>query len=476
MNEVSVWAGPDGWQSTAAPWQGHFALQSHSASRCQVWNTERARKVCCCCCCCCCSAAADTPDTVHAMARKGPNRACKEQACVKIHGWAQAERGGGAGRMASPDSGSRLGFRAAAAPAVRRAPKPARCWQQVKPPQQQQPGSTIDALIAAPVASVSAPVASGAPVAAADAPASASVAPVHAPVAVVAPAATSVDAQIMSLIQSQSTILSKQSAKLQDLQQQLEERDDVISQLQHQLSQVQEEVQGGSRGQLHLDHAVRACQRQLGQLQAQPSTSRPPRHATQAPAQSLAQTPAQPRVSVQPPAQQPVQRAAQPQSQLAALIPSWVREQRPSPATPAQQPPLDTDEASAAALPKEQERRKRSANVVMYGLSGDSSARLKQSAQEVFKTLDLPHAGEHVVAVEPLPTQGPPPPVVVRFDNPAWSRRLLSSKCSLRRFPALARVYIAEHLTRTQQTERTARQPGLRQHTSWTVPSGGAVR
>ena len=87
----------------------------------------------------------------------------------------------------------------------------------------------------------------------------------------------------MSLPQFQSTMLSEYSAQLQDLQrqlqlltkdfqrqllqlrQQLQDREEVISQLQHQFIQVQEEVQGNSRGQLHLEHAVRTCQRQQDQ-------------------------------------------------------------------------------------------------------------------------------------------------------------------------------------------------------------------
>ena len=114
-------------------------------------------------------------------------------------------------------------------------------------------------------------------------------------------------------------------------------------------------------------------------------------------------------------------------------------------------------------LPEEQERRKRSANVVMYGLSGESSACLMQAAEKVFQALNLPHAGQHVVAVEPLPTQGPHPSVVVRFDDPYWSTRLLRSKRGLRRLPALARVYIAEHLTRIQQAEKATRFDAARQ-------------
>ena len=76
---------------------------------------------------------------------------------------------------------------------------------------------------------------------------------------------------LVSLIQSQSTLLSGHSAMLQTLQRQLQlwdkqqlqlrqqlqqqqqDKEDVIGQLQHQLIQVQEEVQGNSRGQLHLD-------------------------------------------------------------------------------------------------------------------------------------------------------------------------------------------------------------------------------
>ena len=109
-------------------------------------------------------------------------------------------------------------------------------------------------------------------------------------------------------------------------------------------------------------------------------------------------------------------------------------------------------------LPEERERRKRSANVVMYGLTREISACLRQAAQGVFQALNMPEAGQHVVAVDLLPTQGPHPPVVVRFDEPCWSPRLLRSKRNLRRIPALAKVYIAEHLTRIQMTEKTARQ------------------
>ena len=341
-------------------------------------------------------------------------------------------------------------------------------------------------MISAPAAAIAFSVASDAQVAT--------------PVASVAPAAAPGNAQATSL--PQSTMLSEHSAQLQDLQrqlqlqnkdfqrqlqlqntdfqrqllqirQQLQDREDVISQLQHQFIQVQEEVQGNSRGQLHLEHAVRTCQRQQGQQRAQPSTSRPLRHTTQTLTQPATQTPAQPLPSVQPSAQpqpsvqpsaQPspqnrVQRAAQPprpQSELTALIPSWARLQQP-----VQLPPIGIDEApgSTMVLPEEQERRKRSANVVMYGLLGESSTCLKQAAEEVFQALNLPRAGQHVVAVEPLPTQGPYPPVVVRFDDPYWSTRLLRSKRGLRRLPALARVYIAEHLTRNQQAEKATRQP-----------------
>ena len=402
------------------------------------------------------------------MARDGPRRASLVQAGVRIHGWAQAERGGGVG----PESGSRSGFRAAAAPAAA-SKQPARRQQQVKPTQQQQSGGTVDALIVAPVASVAPPVASPVvQVAASVAPVNASVA---ATVASDAPVAAPVVAQLISLIQSQSTMLSEHSAKIQDLQRQLQLQDkhqlqfqqqheDVVSQLQHQLIQIQEEVQGNSRGQLRLDHAVRTCQRQLGQRRTQTPATEPARHAMQALQQSVTQDPVDPQSSVQPPAQCTAQQAAQPQqpqSQLSALIPSWARLQQPSPAAPAQQPPTDVEEApnNIMVVPEEQERRKRSANVVMYGLSGNSPACLRQAAQEVFQALNLPHAGQHVVAVESLPTQGPHPPVIVRFDDPCWSARLLRSKRSLRRLPALARVYIAEHLTRTQQAEKIARQP-----------------
>eukprot|EP00891_Asterochloris_glomerata_P008079 jgi/Astpho2/8079/Aster-03025 len=81
---------------------------------------------------------------------------------------------------------------------------------------------------------------------------------------------------------------------------------------------------------------------------------------------------------------------------------------------PVQQRPIDIEEVprSDMVLPEEQERRKRSANVVMYGLSGESSACLKQAAEEVFQSLNLHHARQHAVAVEPLPTQGPHPPVI----------------------------------------------------------------
>ena len=64
-------------------------------------------------------------------------------------------------------------------------------------------------------------------------------------------------------------------------------------------------------------------------------------------------------------------------------------------------------------------------------------------------------------------------PVVVRFDDPYWSTRLLRSKRGLRRLPALARVYIAEHLTRIQQLRKLQGSPGLMQPGSWAVPSGG---
>ena len=218
---------------------------------------------------------------------------------------------------------------------------------------------------------------------------------------------------------------------------------------------------------------MRSCQRQQGQQQAQLSTSPPLGHMPQTLTQPATQAPARPQPPVQlpvqhqppvqplaqPSAQNTVQRAAQPprhQSELTALIPSWARLQQP-----VQQPPIDIEEAPSSdmVLPEEHERRKRSANVVMYGLSGESSACLKQAAEEVFQALNLPHAGQHVVAVEPLPTQGPHPPVVVRFDDPYWSTRLLRSKRGLRRLPALARVYIAEHLTRIQQAEKATRQP-----------------
>eukprot|EP00891_Asterochloris_glomerata_P007320 jgi/Astpho2/7320/Aster-01622 len=195
----------------------------------------------------------------------------------------------------------------------------------------------------------------------------------------------------------------------------------------------------------------------MPQTLTQPATQAParPQPPVQLPVQH--QPPVQP--LAQPSAQNTVQRAAQPprhQSELTALIPSWARLQQP-----VQQPPIDIEEAPSSdmVLPEEHERRKRSANVVMYGLSGESSACLKQAAEEVFQALNLPHAGQHVVAVEPLPTQGPHPPVVVPFDDPYWSTRLLRSKRGLRRLPALARVYIAEHLTRIQQAEKATRQP-----------------
>ena len=176
------------------------------------------------------------------MARDGaPVRACNVQARGRIRGWAQAERGDGAGRMAGPGSGSRPGFRAAAAPAAARKQR----RQQVKPPQQQQPGGTVDALIAAPVAPVAAPVAFIAQVAAPvalDAPVAAPAASVHAPVAVVAPAATPVDAQTMSLIQFVSAMHSEHSAKIQD----------VRSQLQLQEKDFQRQLQLQNKQQLQL--------------------------------------------------------------------------------------------------------------------------------------------------------------------------------------------------------------------------------
>eukprot|EP00891_Asterochloris_glomerata_P004147 jgi/Astpho2/4147/Aster-01286 len=211
--------------------------------------------------------------------------------------------------------------------------------------------------------------------------------------------------------------------QLLQLRQQLQDREEVISQLQHQFIQVQEEVQGNSRGQLLLEHA----------------------------------------------------------SELTALIPSWERLQQP-----AQQPPIDIEEApgSDMVLPEEHERRKRSANVVMYGLSGESSACLKQAAEEVFQALNLPHAGQHVVAVQPLPTQGPHPPVVVRFDDPYWSTRLLRSKRGMRRLPALARGYdcISKPRPQAQQARRGPPRggiavfvaDGIRQHVKeWKVADDG---
>ena len=48
---------------------------------------------------------------------------------------------------------------------------------------------------------------------------------------------------------------------------------------------------------------------------------------------------------------------------------------------------------------------------------------------------------------------------MVRLDDPCWSARLLRSTSSLRQLPALAKVYIAEPLTRTQQAGKTALQP-----------------
>ena len=180
------------------------------------------------------------------MARGGPPaRACKVQAREKIHGWAQAERGDGAGHMAGSGSGRRSGCRAAAAPAAARK-QPARRQQQVKRPQQQQPGGTADALIAGPVAS-SVPLVA-ASVASVHASVAAPVAPSHASVAApVAPVAAPVDAQHMSLTRSLTTMLSEHSAQIQDLQrqiqlrdrqqlqlrQQLQDQDDVFSQVQH---------------------------------------------------------------------------------------------------------------------------------------------------------------------------------------------------------------------------------------------------
>ena len=82
--------------------------------------------------------------------------------------------------------------------------------------------------------------------------------------------------------------------QLLQLRQQLQDREEVISQLQHQFIQVQEEVQGNSRGQLLLEHAVRSCQRQQGQQRAHPSTSPPLRHTPQTLTQPATQAPAQP--------------------------------------------------------------------------------------------------------------------------------------------------------------------------------------
>ena len=145
---------------------------------------------------------------------------------------------------------------------------------------------------------------------------------------------------------------------------------------------------------------------------------------------------------------------------------------------PAEQSSSAIDEAtvSATVLPEEQERRRRSANVVMYGLSGDSSACLRQAAQEVFQALNPPDAGQHVVAVEPLPTQGPHPPVVVRFDDPCWSTRLLCSKRSLRRVPARPGCTVLSISPGPNRLRDPQGSPGQPQCNNWAVPSGGAVR
>ena len=111
--------------------------------------------------------------------------------------------------------------------------------------------------------------------------------------------------------------------------------------------------------------------------------------------------------------------------------------------------------------PEEREKRKREANVVMYGLSGDSPASLQQSAQEVFNALNLPKAGRHVTAVWPLPARDTHHPAVVCFDDPAWSMLLVRSKRCLQGLPAMARVYNQAHLTNAQRAEKAARQPGF---------------
>ena len=156
--------------------------------------------------------------------------------------------------------------------------------------------------------------------------------------------------------------------------------EDVISQLQHQLSQVQEEVQACSGSWAHY--------RLSPQPPVHPSKRRRPQHSPQH-SPSL-------QYSLQPNAQFSGLRSHNlPQSWLSPLIPRWTWQQRPSPATSAQQPQTDVEEApvSATGLPDEQRRRKCSADVVMYGHLGDSSAHLRQTAQEGFQALNLLHAG-----------------------------------------------------------------------------------
>ena len=291
-------------------------------------------------------------------------------------------------------------------------------------------------------------------------------------------------------LQRQLQLLIKDfQRQLLQLRQQLQDREEVISQLQHQFIQVQEEVQGNSQGQLLLEHAVRTCQRQQGQQRAQPSTSPPLRHTPQTLTQPATQTPAQPQPpvqlpvqpqppvqpSAQPSAQNTVQRAAQPprhQSELTALIPSWARLEQP-----VQQPPIDIEEApgSDMVLPEEHERRKRSANVVMYGLSGESSACLKQAAEEVFQALNLPHAGQHGLQWSPC---------LPRVPTPLWWCVLMTltgahaccapsvACCGSLHLPGCTLLSISPGSNRLRKLQGS---PGLMQLDSWAVPSGGAV-
>ena len=260
------------------------------------------------------------------MARDGSRRASMVQAGARIHGpgprrrevavlvaWPALTLGAGQGsrlllrllsgeHQSSQGAGSRSGHHSG------------------------QPGGTVDALNAAPAATVAFLVASdasdAAPVAA-DAPFAAPVAPYHVPVAVVAPAAAPIDAHIMTLL----SILCKASvppapgaAPGQAAASATVRATGQGRSAQPSAAPAQPGSGGGTgrqpgpRVHLHLDHALRACQRQmgqrqLGQRQAQPFTSRPPQHARQTPAQP------QPSVhpSVQPQPQPSVQPSAQPQ-------------------------------------------------------------------------------------------------------------------------------------------------------------------